>query len=191
MERDAMSHAPRHSEVMQPSAWILRWAHLIPSGGRVLDLATGSGRNARHLAGLGYDVEAVDRDAETLALLRGISNINARLADLEQGDWPYASEEFGGIVVTNYLYRPLFPALLAALAHSGMLIYETFSLGNENFGKPSNPDFLLRTGELLEVVRGKLRVIAYEDVFEGGPRPAMMQRICAVRPAADPVDERR
>lgn len=182
-----MTHAPPHSEATQPSAWISRWAYLIPNGGRVLDLASGGGRNARYLAGLGYEVEAVDRDADALALLRDISNINTRVADLEQGDWPYANDEFSGIVVTNYLYRPLFPALLAGLAHSGVLIYETFSLGNENFGRPSNPDFLLRAGELLEVVRGKLRVIAYEDVFEGGVRPAMMQRLCAVRPAADPV----
>lgn len=182
-----MSHAPLHAETMQPSAWILRWAHLIPTGGRVLDLASGGGRNARHLAALGYEVEAVDRDADALAPLRDIGNINTCVADLERGDWPYANQKFSGIVVTNYLHRPLFPALLDGLTRSGVLIYETFALGNENFGKPSNPDFLLRTGELLEVVRGRLRVIAYEDVFEAGAQPAMMQRIFAVRPAADPV----
>lgn len=174
----------------EPSPWVRRWAHLIPPGGRVLDVACGSGRHARFLAELGHEVEAVDRDSEALRNLQR-SGIQVRVADLENAPWPYAGEKFTGIVVANYLHRPLLEPLLAALAHSGVLIYETFALGNENFGKPSNPAFLLRTGELLELVRGRLRVTAYEDVFEPEPRPMMMQRICALRPAADGVTNSR
>ena len=163
-----------------PSAWVARWADRVPAGGRVLDIACGKGRNARLFAARGHAVEAVDRDPAVLSWLSGVANVTARCADLEQGPWPYEGHRFAGIVVSNYLWRPLFPRLLAALAPEGALIYETFAVGNEHYGRPSNPDFLLRPGELLEVVRGRLRVIAYEDVFVPEPRPAMMQRICAV-----------
>lgn len=185
-----MTNAFHHRAISEPSAWVRRWAHLIPPGGRVLDLACGAGRHARFLAELGHEVEAVDRDSEALQTLRDAPGIEIRAADLENAPWPYAGEWFTGIVVANYLHRPLFEHLLAALAHSGVLIYETFAFGNENFGKPSNPDFLLRSGELLERVRGRLRVAAYEDVFEPEPKPAMMQRICALRPAADDITNR-
>jgi SAM-dependent methyltransferase len=169
--------------VVSPSAWVERWCKLIPAGGRVLDVAAGSGRHARFLATLGCRVEAVDRDAQALAGLDGLAGVTTRCADLEGAPWPYGGERFDGIVVTNYLHRPLFPALLAALADPGVLIYETFALGNERFGKPSNPDFLLRPGELLELARGALHVIAYEDVIAAAPRPAALQRICAARGA--------
>ena len=171
---------PQH-ELTAPSEWVCRFVNLIPAGGTVLDLACGSGRHARLLAGLGYRVEAVDRDESHLQGLRGVERVSARTADLEGGPWPYASRQFAGIIVCNYLHRPLFRRLLDALEPEGVLIYETFAVGNERFGKPSNPDFLLKPGELLEVVRGQLRVIAYEDVFVSQPKPAMVQRICARR----------
>ncbi len=108
------------------------------------------------------------------------------MADLENAAWPLGERSFGAIVVTNYLHRPLFPRIVAAIAGNGVLIYETFAAGNERFGKPSNPDFLLRPGELLDVVAGKFRVIAYEDLQIGEPKPAMVQRICAMRSGAGP-----
>ena len=178
-----MTDAPAHVHTDTPSAWVCRWAGLVPAGGRVLDVAAGGGRHARWFAARGHPVEAVDRDAATLAGLAGITGLTVRCADLESGPWPYAGQAFDGIVVTNYLHRPLFPRLLAALAPGGVLIYETFAAGNENYGRPANPDFLLRPGELLEVVRARLRIIAYEDLFVSEPRPARVQRICAVNPA--------
>lgn len=174
-----MSDHHHHSD--EPSAWVTRWAEYIPAGGRVLDVACGSGRHARWLAARGHTVEAVDRDASLLASLASTPGIATRCADLEGGPWPYAGQSFAGIVVVNYLHRPLFPALLAALAPGGALIYETFAAGNERFGRPSNPDFLLRPGELLDVARGALRVIAYEDRVISEPRPAAIQRLCAIR----------
>ena len=153
---------------------------LLVAGGEVLDLACGSGRHSRYLARAGYRVCAVDRDAQALAALADVAGVCVQVCDLESAPWPFAGRRFAGIVVANYLHRPLFPHLLDALTEDGVLIYETFALGNEHFGKPSNPDFLLRPGELLERVRGKLRVVAYEDLQVSLPRPAMMQRICAV-----------
>lgn len=161
----------------------MRWADRVPAGGPVLDLACGKGRNARLFAARGHPVEAVDRDPAVLSWLSGLTNVTARCADLEQGPWPYEGRCFAGVVVTRYLWRPLFPYLIAAVAPGGVLIYETFAAGNERHGRPCNPDFLLRPGELLEVVRGRLRVMAYEDLFESDPRPAMIQRICAVNEA--------
>ncbi|MEQ1774696.1 MAG: class I SAM-dependent methyltransferase [Burkholderiales bacterium] len=164
-----------------PSAWVTRWAAFVPAGCTVLDVACGSGRHARYFAGRGHAVEAVDRDAAALGGLSGVSNVTMRCADLESAAWPYAGKTFGAIVVTNYLYRPLFSQLLAALTPGGVLIYETFALGNERFGRPANPDFLLKPGELLDAVRDTCRVIAYEDVYVEQPRAAVVQRICAVR----------
>jgi SAM-dependent methyltransferase len=177
-----MSSLPYHENVA-PSEWVRRWASLIAPGGRVLDVACGGGRHACHLAELGHPVDAVDRDADALATMAGVEGIATRAADLENGQWPYASAQFAGIVVANYLHRPLLPRLIAVLAPGGVLIYETFAAGNERYGRPRNPDFLLQPGELLDVVRGRLRVIAYEDVFTASPRPAMVQRICAVKAA--------
>jgi SAM-dependent methyltransferase len=167
-------------DLTAPSDWVVRWADRIPAGGRVLDVACGNGRHARYLAGRGHPVEAVERDPAKLADLTGIHGINARCADIENGPWPYGGGRFAGIVVVNYLHRPLFPHLLAGLGPDGVLIYETFAAGNERYGRPSNPDYLLKTGELLEVVRGRLRVVAYEDLIVSEPKPAMVQRICAV-----------
>ncbi len=164
-----------------PSPWVRRFAPLIEKGGSVLDLACGSGRHSRLLAEQGCLVEALDRDADALALLAGVPGITTRHADVEGGPWPYHSRAFDGIVVTNYLYRPLLPMLLNALEVNGVLIYETFMVGNERFGKPSNPAFLLRQGELLDVIRRKLVVVAFEQGEVVGPRPAVVQRLCATR----------
>jgi SAM-dependent methyltransferase len=162
-----------------PSAWVVRWASRVPQGGRVLDVACGSGRHARYFAARGCLVEAVDRDPVALAGLSGIPGVIACCADIESGPWPYEGRRFAGIVVTNYLHRPLFPRLLASLAPEGVLIYETFAAGNERYGRPSNPAFLLQPGELQEIVRDRLQVVAFEDQFVSEPKPAMIQRICA------------
>jgi SAM-dependent methyltransferase len=167
-----------------PSTWVTRWADRVPAGGRVLDVACGGGRHARYFASRGHPVVAVDRDPVVLGRLAGVPGVTALCADLEQGDWPFPGEQFAGIVVTNYLHRPLFAHLLSALAPAAALIYETFAEGNERFGRPSNPAFLLTPGELLDVARGRLRVLAYEDLLVNDPRPAMVQRICAVSPPA-------
>ena len=163
-----------------------RWAGFIAAGGEVLDLACGGGRHSRFLAGAGFRVCAVDRDAEALAALSGVPGVSVQVADLERAPWPLEGRRFAGIVVTNYLYRPLFAHVLETLAEDGALIYETFALGNERFGKPSNLDFLLQPGELLELARGKLHVLAYEDLQVRVPRPAMVQRICAAGPQWNP-----
>jgi hypothetical protein len=129
-------------------------------------------------------VVAIDRDVTGLADLQAEPAVTILAADLEDGrPWPLGDRRFAGVVVTNYLHRPLLPAIVAAVAPGGCLIYETFAIGNERFGKPSNPDFLLRPGELLEAVRGRLTVVAYENLDVSEPRPAMVQRIAAVSPA--------
>ena len=171
----------RSPPIDAPSAWVVRWAVLAPAGCAVLDVACGGGRHARYFAGRGHAVEAVDRDGAVIAALAGVNGVTVRCADLESAAWPYTGTTFGAIVVTNYLHRPLFPHLLGSIATGGVLIYETFASGNERFGRPSNPDFLLKLGELLHVVQPDLRVIAYEDVCVDQPRPAMMQRVCALR----------
>jgi SAM-dependent methyltransferase len=174
-----------HHQLESPSAWVCRFAPLILNGGRVLDLACGSGRHARYLAQLGLQVEAVDRDADALGRLAALAGVTARVADLENGPWPFAGCQFDAIIVANYLHRPLFPQLLAALAVGGVLVYETFAVGNARYGRPSNPDFLLKPGELLELARGRLRVVAYEDGYVEAPKPAMTQRLCAVNEKVD------
>jgi len=165
---------------LAPSEWVCRFARLIAAGGAVLDLACGHGRHARYLAGLGYRVEALDRDSAVLATLDGVAGISTRCADLEGSPWPYDAGRFDGIVVTNYLHRPLMAALLDALRPGGVFIYETFAVGNEKLGRPSNPQFLLRPGELLQWVGGRLSVLAFEQGLVERPKPAVIQRICAV-----------
>jgi SAM-dependent methyltransferase len=174
-----MNHGP--GEV---SAWAARFADRIPAGGAVLDVAAGGGRHTRFLAARGHPVVAIDRDVSGLADLRGNPAVTILASDLEQDrPWPLGDRRFAGVVVTNYLHRPLLPVLVAAVAPGGCLIYETFAAGNERFGKPSNPDCLLRPGELLEAVRGRLTVLAYENLQVGEPRSAMVQRIAAVAAA--------
>ena len=169
-----------------PSSWIVRWSHLIAAGGPVLDVAAGGGRHAGWLAARGHPVVALERDPVALGLLGAIPGVEAVAADLEDGSpWPLPDDRrFAAVVVTNYLHRPLLPRLLAALAPGGVFLYETFAGGNETVGKPSNPAFLLAHGELFDAVRGSLRVVAFEDGFTANPRPAFVQRICAVREAA-------
>ena len=150
----------------------------------MLDLACGHGRHARFFADRGHRVVAVDRDESALATLAGQARIEPRRLDLEGGPWPLAGEEFGAIVVTNYLHRPLFPFLLAALAADGVLLYETFARGNEAFGRPSNPDFLLQRDELWQMAERRLTVVAFEQGARRGAAPgAVLQRLAAVGPA--------
>lgn len=124
-------------------------------------------------------MHAVDRDAQALEPLRAIAQVT--VADLEARPWPLGESRFGAVIVTNYLWRPLLPRIVEAVADGGVLIYETFAQGNGAIGKPSNPDFLLCPGELLDTVRPHLRVIAYEDGYLDKPKPAFVQRVCAVR----------
>ena len=163
-----------------PSPWVRRFAGLAPPGGAVLDLAAGGGRHSRLFLERGHPVVAVDRDTAALADIRD-PRFTSLAADLEAGPWPLGDRRFAAVVVANYLYRPLLPRLVAAVEQGGALIYETFALGNEAFGRPRNPDFLLKPGELLEAVRGALAVVAYEHGFLDQPRPAVIQRIAAVR----------
>jgi SAM-dependent methyltransferase len=165
-----------------PSAWVQSHAGLVAPGGKVLDLAAGGGRHAHYFKGLGYQVTALDRDVSRLQNLAG-HDVEIIADDLEDGSpWPLGVREFDGIVVTNYLHRPLFPHLASALAPSGVLIYETFGVGNERFGKPSNPNFLLRPGELLEFAATQgLQVLAYACGEVAEPKRAMTQRMVVRR----------
>jgi SAM-dependent methyltransferase len=168
----------------EPSPWLRRWVHLIRPRGRVLDVACGSGRHLRWLAAQGFELTGVDRDAGALAALAPLGR--TLVADIEGGPWPLAGERFDAVVVTNYLWRPLLPTLVEALAkEGGVLLYETFERGNEAFGKPSNPDFLLRPGELIEACAG-LQVVAYESGRLDAP-PRCVQRVVARRGAAGPA----
>ena len=173
-------HAAHHGTLL-PAPWIVRFAHLVPPGARVLDVACGEGRHARFFAARRCTVLAVDRDAVALSALASVANVETRTADLETGLWPLGNERFDAIVVVNYLHRPLFVPLLAALAPEGALLYDTFARGNEAYGRPSNPDFLLERDELLQRVAGRLTVVAFEQgcVIES-ERKAVVQRIAAV-----------
>jgi len=176
MHADTSTHA-----ALEPSRWIARFASLVAPGARVLDVASGHGRHARFFAARGCRVVAVDRDAAALASLAAVPGVQARTLDLESGVWPPAGERFDAIVVTNYLHRPLFLPLLAALAPDGAFLYETFAAGNEAFGRPANPDFLLLPGELLTIAQTRLTVIAFEQgQVVDGARAAVVQRLAAV-----------
>lgn len=164
---------------IEPSDWVRRFAALVRPGGAVLDVACGSGRHGALFAAAGYRVTAVDRD---LSRLGALPHVEAVEADLEgSAPWPFPGRRFDGIVGTNYLHRPLFPVLIDALAPGGVLIWETFAMGNERYGRPRNPEFLLRDGELLKAVEGKLGVVAYEAGLVHRPDPAVIQRIAALR----------
>ena len=162
------------------SPWVRRFADLVPPRGSVLDVACGHGRHMRFFRARGHPVVGVDLDVSGLDDLSGDDGVEVVQADLEQGAWPFAGRVFGGVVVTNYLYRPLLPLLAAAVAREGVLMYETFSRGNERVGRPRNPDFLLAPGELYEAVAPFLQVVAYEQGLEQRPRLAVRQRIVAV-----------
>jgi SAM-dependent methyltransferase len=167
----------------------MRFCPLIAAGGKVLDLAAGSGRHSLYLAKLGFSVLAVDRDTLALEVLEQSKDglaIKTEQHDLEGSSWPLAERSglFDAVVVTNYLYRPYLDLLPGLLAEGGVLIYETFAHGNAAFGKPSNPDFLLQTGELLDfAARHSLHILAYSDLYQAEPKPAMVQGLCAVKGA--------
>lgn len=168
--------------MIPPSPWVVRHLSHLPKGGLILDLACGSGRHARLLTAQGHPVLAVDRDAAVLAGLAGCPGVTTLAADLEGSDWPLAGRQFAGVVVTNYLWRPRLLDVCTLLASGGVLIYETFMVGNEAYGKPSNPEFLLRSQELRAVaVAAGLREIAFEEGYVATPKPALRQALCAVR----------
>jgi SAM-dependent methyltransferase len=158
------------------SPWVRRWSHLVGPDASLLDVACGSGRHLRWFASRGARVTGVDRDAAAVGPLRALGEIV--VADLESGPWPLEGRRFDAVVVTNYLWRALLPRIAGSLAPGGVLIYETFAVGNELYGRPSNPDFLLRPGELLDAAHG-LQVVAYEHGFLDAP-PRIVQRLCAL-----------
>jgi SAM-dependent methyltransferase len=165
-----------------PSPWVVRFAPLVTAGGEVLDLACDGGRHGRLFLENGHPVTFLDRDLSGVTDLRGNDRAELIEADIEAGPWPFAGRAFDAVVVTNYLWRPLKPLIAAAVAPGGMLVYETFMAGNERFGKPSNPDFLLQPDELLDWCRGSgLSVRAFE---QGAEANAVRQRICAVKAGA-------
>jgi SAM-dependent methyltransferase len=168
-----------------PSTWVQRWSHLVPAGGTVLDVACGAGRHLRWFAGRGHAVSGVDRDPAAVAASADAGRVVQ--ADIENGPWPFAGQRFDAVVVTNYLWRALLPVIVDSVAEGGVLIYETFAVGNETVGKPSRPDFLLRPDELLQACAG-LQVVAYENGFLEAPE-RFVQRIVAVRkpPAAGAI----
>lgn len=188
LPREGGSHA---QTAPAASAWIVRWLARLPAGARVLDFASGSGRHALEAARLGLRVLAADRDSQALDRLVaradiGIAaRIEVRVVDLESGPWPFNGERFDAVVVANYLFRPRFDLLASLIAPGGLLVYETFARGNERYGRPSNPAFLLETGELLDRSRrAGLTVLAYETGLAQRPAPALVQRVCAVRSRA-------
>jgi SAM-dependent methyltransferase len=172
----------RHHEP-HPSSWVERFADRVPPGAVVLDVACGAGRHGRFFLGRGHPVVLVDRDVSAVADLAGRPGVEIVHADLEDGSpWPFGARTFGAVVVTRYLWRPTLPSIVAAVAPGGVLLYETFARGHERFGRPTNPDFLLRPGELLDVVQPVLEVVAYEALEIAEPQPAVVQRVAAVRP---------
>ena len=170
-----------HHQQSGPAETIVRWSPLVKPGARVLDVAAGGGRHALWFAERDAAVTAVDRDTTSL-LARPHANIRAVEADLENAPWPFAGEQFDAVVIVNYLWRSLLPQLIDSVAPDGLLMYETFASGNEQFGRPRNPDFLLRRGELIEAIGSELIVLEYAHGPIGRPPRAVRQRLLAQRP---------
>lgn len=182
-----MTHhpAPTHGKT-SPSPWILRFSGQVPAGGEVIDIACGAGRHGRLFLEKGHPVTFVDIDTSGLDDLGGRSDVAVIETDLEaEGYWPFTGHAYAGVVVTNYLWRPIMPAIIGMVAPGGLLIYETFAVGNEAFGKPNNPDYLLKADELLEAVDGTLEVLAFEQVEVDTPKRAVVQHIAARNSQAD------
>jgi SAM-dependent methyltransferase len=172
-----MNRAAALTATYSPSPWIVRFATLVRDNGHVLDVACGAGRHSVFFAARGCRVTAIDRNVAALA---GVEHIAPLQADIEADPWPLPGERFDAVIVTNYLHRALMPALIAAVADDGILLYETFARGNEVYGRPANPDFLLAPGELLTTIGDRLRVVAFEQGVVTSARPAVLQRIAAV-----------
>ncbi|MDD9906684.1 MAG: class I SAM-dependent methyltransferase [Rhodospirillaceae bacterium] len=173
-----------HKNLVDVSPWILRFADAVPDKGTVLDLACGGGRHGRFFLARGQKVLFLDRDIAALSDLAETPSAELIGADLETyAGWPLADRLFGAVIVTNYLWRPILPQIVSAIAPGGLLLYETFALGNEAFGRPRNPNFLLKAGELLEAVRGQLEVLGYEHLQLDTPSPRVIQHIAARRPS--------
>ena len=164
-----------------PSDWIQRWSHLVPAGAPVLDVACGLGRHLRWFAARGHPVTGVDRSPQAVEAAAAVGD--ALCADIENAPWPLQGRQFGAVVVTNYLWRPLLPTIVASVVPGGVLLYETFASGNETVGKPSRPDFLLQPGELLRAC-AELHIVAYEEGYLDAPE-RFVQRIAAVRALAN------
>ena len=183
-----MTQSSNSHGTLEPSAWLVRHSSLIAPGARVLDIAAGRGRQSIYLAAHGARVIAVDCDAEALATFATTHNITTRVADLETDDWPLAGEHFDAVVCVHYLYRPRLASLLELLGDTGVLIYETFAVGNEAYGRPSNPAYLLREGELLALVQGRMSVVAFEQGLTSQyGTTAVVQRIAAIGSAWPPT----
>ena len=172
-------------ESLLPSDWVQRCSDLLKPCSTILDLACGSGRHTHYLAGKGHNVTALDKNPEALSKISSSIGIRPYEFDLETGSWPFLERKFDAIVVTNYLYRPILQNIVNTLSPSGILIYETFMSGNEQFGRPSNPDFLLMPNELINLVHEKLHVLLYEAGRANDPKPGLIQRICAVSGPSD------
>ena len=169
-------------ELNSPSKWVTRFVTLIAPGGTVLDLASGHGRHTKFLLKNGFKVTSLDANISGLKTISDKNGLEIIEKNLEKcGSWPLGQRQFSGVIVTNYLHRPLFPHIISSLKDNGVLIYETFAIGNQNFGKPTNPKFLLKPGELLAEVFGKLRIVAYEEGFFQTPKKSVKQRICAIK----------
>ncbi len=184
-------NAPAGTVRRKPGEWVERFAPLVPADGPVLDLACGEGRHTMFFLDRGHPVLAVDQVTEGVEDLASRPGAEILRADLENGNpWPLEGRRFAGIVVTNYLHRPLFPHILAALEEGGVLLYQTLALGHTRKGRPSNPEFLLAPGELLDIVGGELSVVAFEQGRVGENKQAVTQRICAIRkPPGQAMDD--